>query len=62
METLQNKIDTLLEQGIAPTVAIVRVGEDERARPSKRGRRKLAMLSLLPSKSLFSLKFQMKLT
>ena len=29
METLQNKIDTLLEQGIAPTVAIVRVGEDE---------------------------------
>ena len=29
METLQNKIDRILEQGVAPTVAIVRIGEDE---------------------------------
>ena len=29
METLQNKIDRILEQGVAPTAAIVRIGEDE---------------------------------
>ena len=29
METLQNKIDKVLEQGVAPTVAIVRIGENE---------------------------------
>lgn len=29
METLQNKIDRILERGVAPTVAIVRIGEDE---------------------------------
>ena len=29
METLQNKIDRILEQGVAPTVAIVRIGENE---------------------------------
>ena len=29
METLQNKIDRILEQGVAPTAAIVRIGENE---------------------------------
>ena len=32
METLQNKIDRILEQGVAPTVAIVRIGEDEESK------------------------------
>ena len=32
METLQNKIDKILERGVAPTVAIVRIGEDEGAK------------------------------
>ena len=29
---LQKKIDAILEQGVAPTVAIVRIGEDEGAK------------------------------
>lgn len=32
METLQNKIDKVLEQGVAPTVALVRIGENEESK------------------------------
>ena len=32
METLQNKIDRILEQGVAPTVAVVRLGENEESK------------------------------